>query len=298
MTAQAGVDTFGRVGVAMVTPFDQDGGLDVSAGRRLAAHLVDNGVDSLILSGTTGESPTTSLDEKLELFAAVKEEVGGRAKLCAGAGTNNTATSIEAARAFADAGADSLLVVTPYYSKPSQAGVYAHFSAVADAVDLPICLYDIPGRSGIPIETETLLRLAEVPNIKAVKDAKGDLVAAAPLIQETGLAWYSGDDGLNLPWLALGASGVISVIGHIAPRALADLYVAFDEGDIARAREINAKTLSPLVEAQGRLGGATLVKAALRLQGIEVGEPRLPVSAADADEIEVLRHDLEKAGVL
>lgn len=298
MTAQTGVDTFGRVGVAMVTPFDQDGALDVSAGRRLAAHLVDNGIDSLILAGTTGESPTTSLDEKLELFAAVKEEVGSRAKLCAGAGTNNTATSISAARAFADAGADSLLVVTPYYSKPSQAGVYAHFSAVADAVDLPICLYDIPGRSGIPIETETLLRLAEVPNIKAVKDAKGDLVAAAPLIQETGLAWYSGDDGLNLPWLALGASGVISVIGHIAPCALADLYVAFDEGDIARAREINAKTLSPLVEAQGRLGGATLVKAALRLQGIEVGEPRLPVSAADADEIEVLRHDLEKAGVL
>ena len=298
MTAQTGVDTFGRVGVAMVTPFDQDGALDVSAGRRLAAHLVDNGIDSLILAGTTGESPTTSLDEKLELFAAVKEEVGSRAKLCAGAGTNNTATSISAARAFADAGADSLLVVTPYYSKPSQAGVYAHFSAVADAVDLPICLYDIPGRSGIPIETETLLRLAEVPNIKAVKDAKGDLVAAAPLIQETGLAWYSGDDGLNLPWLALGASGVISVIGHIAPRALADLYVAFDEGDIARAREINAKTLSPLVEAQGRLGGATLVKAALRLQGIEVGEPRLPVSAADADEIEVRRHDLEKAGVL
>ena len=298
MTAQAGVDTFGRVGVAMVTPFDQDGGLDVSAGRRLAAHLVDSGVDSLILSGTTGESPTTSLDEKLELFAAVKEEVGGRAKLCAGAGTNNTTTSIEAARAFADAGADSLLVVTPYYSKPSQAGVYAHFTAVADAVDLPICLYDIPGRSGIPIETETLLRLAEVPNIKAVKDAKGDLVAAAPLIQETGLAWYSGDDGLNLPWLALGASGVISVIGHIAPRALADLCVAFDEGDIARAREINAKTLSPLVEAQGRLGGVTLVKAALRLQGIEVGEPRLPVTAADAEEIEALRHDLEKAGVL
>ena len=176
--------------------------------------------------------------------------------------------------------------------------MYAHFSAVADAVDLPICLYDIPGRSGIPIETETLLRLAEVPNIKAVKDAKGDLVAAAPLIQETGLAWYSGDDGLNLPWLALGASGVISVIGHIAPRALADLCVAFDEGDIARAREINAKTLSPLVEAQGRLGGVTLVKAALRLQGIEVGEPRLPVTAADAEEIEALRHDLEKAGVL
>ena len=148
MTAKTGVDTFGRIGVAMVTPFDRDGSLDVAAGRRLAAHLVDNGVDSLILSGTTGESPTTSVEEKLELLKAVKEEVGDRAKLCAGAGTNDTAASIKLAKATADAGADSLLVVTPYYSKPSQKGVYEHFAAVAQATDLPICVYDIPGRSG------------------------------------------------------------------------------------------------------------------------------------------------------
>jgi len=205
MTAKTGVDTFGRIGVAMVTPFDRDGALDVEAGRRLAAHLVDNGVDSLILGGTTGESPTTSLDEKLELLKAVKEEVGDRVRICAGAGTNNTATSIEVAQAAAAAGADSLLVVTPYYSKPSQQGVYEHFAAVADSTDLPICVYDIPGRSGIPVASDTLRRLAELPTIQAVKDAKGDLSAAAELIQETDLAWYSGDDPINLPWLSLGA---------------------------------------------------------------------------------------------
>lgn len=298
MTAKTGVETFGRVGVAMVTPFDGDGKLDVAAGRRLAAHLVDNGIDSLILGGTTGESPTTTLDEKLTLLKAVKEEVGDRAKICAGAGTNNTATSIEMAKASAKAGADSLLVVTPYYSKPSQEGVYAHFAAIAQATDTPICLYDIPGRSGIPIATDTIRRLAELPTIQAIKDAKGNLGAATPLIQETGLAWYSGDDPLNLPWLSLGASGVISVVGHAAPRGLADLLDAFEEGDLARAREINAQTLTPLIQAQARLGGATLAKAALRLQGIEVGDPRLPVVAASEQEIEELRRDMEKAGVL
>lgn len=298
MTAKTGVETFGRVGVAMVTPFDGDGKLDVAAGRRLAAHLVDNGIDSLILGGTTGESPTTTLDEKLTLLKAVKEEVGDRAKICAGAGTNNTATSIEMAKASAKAGADSLLVVTPYYSKPSQEGVYAHFAAIAQATDTPICLYDIPGRSGIPIATDTIRRLAELPTIQAIKDAKGNLGAATPLIQETGLAWYSGDDPLNLPWLTLGASGVISVVGHAAPRGLADLLDAFEEGVLARAREINAQTLTPLIQAQARLGGATLAKAALRLQGIEVGDPRLPVVAASEQEIEELRRDMEKAGVL
>ena len=282
----------------MVTPFDGDGKLDVAAGRRLAAHLVDNGIDSLILGGTTGESPTTTLDEKLTLLKAVKEEVGDRAKICAGAGTNNTATSIEMAKASAKAGADSLLVVTPYYSKPSQEGVYAHFAAIAQATDTPICLYDIPGRSGIPIATDTIRRLAELPTIQAIKDAKGNLGAATPLIQETGLAWYSGDDPLNLPWLTLGASGVISVVGHAAPRGLADLLDAFEEGELARAREINAQTLTPLIQAQARLGGATLAKAALRLQGIEVGDPRLPVVAASEQEIEELRRDMEKAGVL
>ena len=298
MTAQTGIDSFGRIGVAMVNPFDGNGALDVEAGRRLAAHLVEEGVDALILAGTTGESPTTTLDEKLELLRAVKEEVGDKAAIVAGAGTNNTASTIDVVKATEEAGADSLLVVTPYYSKPSQDGVEAHFRAVADATELPICLYDIPGRSGIPIETETIRCLAEVPNIKAVKDAKGDLAAAASLIRETDLAWYSGDDPLNLPWLSLGASGFISVIGHVAPRALAELYTSFAEGDLERARDLHAKTLLPLTRAQGRLGGTTFAKAALRLQGIEVGEPRLPVLGATDDQVEELRHDMEKAGVL
>ncbi len=298
LTAKTGVEHFGTVCVAMATPFDGNGDLDIAAGRRLAAHLVDNGCDSLVLAGTTGESPTTSTAEKLDLLKAVKDEVGDRAKLIAGAGTNNTAASVELARASAEAGADALLVVTPYYSKPSQEGLVQHFTTVADATDLPVCLYDIPSRSNIPIETDTLRRLAEHRHIKAVKDAKGDLGAAAVLMRETGMAWYSGDDPLNLPWLSIGASGFISVIGHAAPRALRELYTSFEDGDLARAREINADILSPLISAQARLGGVSLAKAALRLQGFEVGDPRLPVIAPDGQQLADLRHDMEKAGVL
>jgi len=298
MTSKTGVEDFGTVCVAMVTPFDRDGALDLEAGRRIAAHLVDNGLDALVLAGTTGESPTTTLDEKISLLKAVKEEVGDRCKLIAGAGTNDTASSIDLARASAEAGADALLVVTPYYSKPSQEGVYQHFKAVAGATDLPIMLYDIPPRSSIPIEGDTIRRLAELPTIRAVKDAKGNMAESAPLMHETGLAWYSGDDPLNVPWLSLGASGFVSVVGHAAPQALRELYTSFEEGDLARAREINATVLSPLIAAQGRLGGVSMAKAALRLQGIEVGDPRLPVVAPDEQEIEALRRDMEKAGVL
>ncbi|NLF90726.1 MAG: 4-hydroxy-tetrahydrodipicolinate synthase [Corynebacterium marinum] len=298
LAVKNGAEHFGTVCVAMVTPFDRDGALDIEAGRRLAAHLVDNGLDSLVLAGTTGESPTTTTEEKLALIRAVKEEVGDRAKIIAGAGTNNTAASVELARASAEAGADALLVVTPYYSKPSQEGLFQHFSVVAEATDLPICLYDIPPRSSIPIAPETLRRLAEIPNILAVKDAKGNMAESALLMHETGLAYYSGDDPLNIPWLSIGASGFISVVGHAAPRALRELYTSFEEGDLARAREINATVLSPLIAAQARLGGASMAKAALRLQGIEVGDPRLPVVAPDEQEIEGLRRDMEKAGVL
>lgn len=297
LTAKNGTEIFGTVSVAMVTPFDHEGKIDIAAGRRLAAYLVDNGLDALVLAGTTGESPTTTTAEKLDLLKAVKEEVGDRARIMAGAGTNDTAASVELAKASADAGADSLLVVTPYYSKPSQEGVYQHFKTIAEATDLPICLYDIPGRSGIPIEPDTIRRLAELPTIRAVKDAKGDFISAASLISETDLAWLSGDDPLNLPWLSMGAIGFISVIGHAAPQQLRDLYTSFEEGDLTRAREINAK-LIPLVHAQARLGGASLAKAALRLQGIEVGDPRLPVIAPNEQEIEELRRDMEKAGVL
>ena len=282
----------------MVTPFDSDGGVDLRAGRDLAAHLVENGIDALVLAGTTGESPTTTDEEKVALLKAVREEVGDKARIIAGAGSNNTRHAVAMAQAAHAAGADGLLVVTPYYSKPSQAGVEAHFRAVAEATDLPICLYDIPGRSGVPIESATVRALAQVDNIKAMKDAKGNFLEAATLIQETGLAWYSGDDPLNLPWLSIGATGMISVVGHAAPRALRELVTAFENGDLTRAREINANTLNVLARQQSALGGVAFAKAALRLQGIDVGGPRLPVAAATEQQVERLRDDMTQAGVL
>lgn len=290
-------NTFGTVAVAMVTPFDSAGDFDEAASRKLAAHLVDGGCDELVLNGTTGESPTTIVEEKVALIRAVKDEVGDRAVIVAGAGTNNTRTSIELAKESAKAGADGLLVVTPYYSKPSQEGLKQHFTAVANATDLPVILYDIPGRSGIPIKPDTIRALAEHPRIKGMKEAKGDLASAAALIPETGLEYYSGDDSLNLPWLAVGARGFISVAGHIAPQLLRELKTSFEAGDLARAREINA-TLAPLYAAQARLGGVSLSKAALRLQGIEVGDPRLPQVAATPEQVEELRLELEKGGFL
>ena len=290
-------NTFGTVAVAMVTPFDSAGDFDEAASRKLAAHLVDGGCDELVLNGTTGESPTTTVEEKVALIRAVKDEVGDRAVIVAGAGTNNTRTSIELAKESAKAGADGLLVVTPYYSKPSQEGLKQHFTAVANATDLPVILYDIPGRSGIPIKPDTIRALAEHPRIKGMKEAKGDLASAAALIPETGLEYYSGDDSLNLPWLAVGARGFISVAGHIAPQLLRELKTSFEAGDLARAREINA-TLAPLYAAQARLGGVSLSKAALRLQGIEVGDPRLPQVAATPEQVEELRLELEKGGLL
>ena len=298
LKADLGADIFGSVCVAMVTPFDSDGELDVVAGRDLAAHLVEQGIDALVLAGTTGESPTTTDEEKVALLKAVREEVGDKARIIAGAGSNDTRHAVAMAKSAAEAGADGLLVVTPYYSKPSQAGVEAHFRAVAEATDLPVCLYDIPGRSGIPIDSDTIRRLAEVDTIKAMKDAKGDMLEASTLIQETGLAWYSGDDPLNLPWLAVGATGMISVVGHAAPKALRELVTAYENGDLARAREINANTLNVLARQQGALGGVTFAKAALRLQGIEVGDPRLPVAAATDEQVERLREEMTQAGVL
>ncbi|MBF6250674.1 4-hydroxy-tetrahydrodipicolinate synthase [Nocardia farcinica] len=287
----------GTVGVAMVTPFSADGKLDVDAGVSLAAHLVDRGVDLLAISGTTGESPTTTESEKFDLLHAVVDAVGDRATVIAGAGTYDTAHSIELARNAERAGAHGLLVVTPYYSRPSQDGLYAHFTAVADATDLPVTLYDIPPRSIIPIGPETLRRLADHPRIVAVKDAKGDLNSGADIIAHTSLDYYSGDDCLNLPWLSIGAVGFISVIGHLVPERLREMYDAFVAGDVVRAREINA-SLVPLNAAMARLGGVSMTKAGLRLLGIDVGEPRLPQLMPNTAQLDQLSADLRAAGVL
>ncbi|WP_280246000.1 4-hydroxy-tetrahydrodipicolinate synthase [Nocardia abscessus] len=287
----------GTVGVAMVTPFSADGKLDVDAGVALAARLIDRGVDLLAISGTTGESPTTTESEKADLLRAVVDAVGERATVIAGAGTYDTAHSIELARNAQRAGAHGLLVVTPYYSRPSQEGLLAHFTAVADATDLPVTLYDIPGRSVVPIASDTIRKLAEHPRIVAVKDAKGDLNMGAELIASTGLTFYSGDDALNLPWLSVGAAGFISVIGHLAPERLRALLEAYTAGEVVRAREINA-TLLPLHAAMARLGGVAMSKGGLRLLGIEVGEPRLPQLMPSGEQLELLAADLRAVGVL
>jgi 4-hydroxy-tetrahydrodipicolinate synthase len=295
-----GFDVYTRLGTlltAMVTPFAPDGSLDLPAAARLANHLVDSGCDGLVISGTTGESPTTTDAEKLALLRAVLEAVGDRAHVIAGAGSYDTAHSVHLAKACAAEGAHGLLVVTPYYSRPPQAGLVAHFTAVADATQLPVLLYDIPPRSVVPIEFETLHVLAAHPNIVGVKDAKGDLHGGMQLMAETGLAYYSGDDVLNLPWLAMGASGFISVISHLAAGQLRDLLSAFASGDVTTARKINV-ALAPLSNAMGRLGGVTLSKAGLRLQGIEVGDPRLPQVAATAEQIDALAADMRAASVL
>jgi 4-hydroxy-tetrahydrodipicolinate synthase len=295
-----GFDVYTRLGTlltAMVTPFAPDGSLDLPAAARLASHLVDGGCDGLVLSGTTGESPTTTDAEKLALLRAVLEAVGDRARVIAGAGTYDTAHSVHLAKACAAEGAHGLLVVTPYYSRPPQAGLLAHFTAVADATPLPVLLYDIPPRSVVPIEFETLRVLAAHPNIVGVKDAKGDLHGGAQLMAETGLAYYSGDDALNLPWLAMGATGFISVISHLAAGQLRDLLSAFASGDVTTARKINVAT-APLTNAMSRLGGVTLSKAGLRLQGIEVGDPRLPQVPATAEQIDALAADMRAASVL
>ncbi|MGW4324653.1 4-hydroxy-tetrahydrodipicolinate synthase [Nocardia sp. NPDC004573] len=287
----------GTVGVAMVTPFSADGKLDVDAGVALAARLVDRGVDLLAISGTTGESPTTTESEKADLLRAVVDAVGKRATVIAGAGTYDTAHSIELARNAQRAGAHGLLVVTPYYSRPSQEGLIAHFTAVADATDLPVTLYDIPGRSVVPIASDTVRKLAEHPRIVAVKDAKGDLNMGAELIASTGLTFYSGDDALNLPWLSVGAAGFISVIGHLVPERLRALLEAYTAGEVVRAREINT-TLLPLHAAMARLGGVAMSKGGLRLLGVEVGEPRLPQLMPTGEQLEVLAADLRAVGVL
>lgn len=288
---------FGRVLTAMVTPFAADGELDLDTAAKLADQLVERGCDGLVVNGTTGESPTTTDVEKGDLVRVVAQAVGDRAAVVAGAGTYDTAHSVRLARQAARAGAHGLLVVTPYYSRPPQAGILAHFTAVADATELPVMLYDIPPRSVVPIARESLYRLAEHPRIVAVKDASGDLGVGAEIIASTELAYYCGDDELNLPWLSVGAVGFVSVIGNVVPDRLRAMITAFDAGEVHTARQVHARTLS-LIRAVRMAGGVAFGKAALRLTGLEVGEPRLPQVAAEPDQVIAIASALAQAGVL
>ncbi|SCK62078.1 dihydrodipicolinate synthase [Streptomyces sp. AmelKG-E11A] len=280
----------------MVTPFTADGVLDLDGAQRLATHLVDAGNDGLVVNGTTGESPTTTDTEKAELVRAVLDAVGDRAHVVAGVGTNDTRHSVELAHAAEKVGAHGLLAVTPYYNKPPQDGLRQHFTAIADATGLPVMLYDIPGRSGVPINTETLVRLAEHPRIVANKDAKGDLGRASWAISRSGLAWYSGDDMLNLPLLSVGAVGFVSVVGHVVTPELRSMIDAFTSGDVRKATEIHQRLL-PVFTGMFRTQGVMTTKAALALQALPGGPLRLPMIGLTPEETIQLTKDLAAGGV-
>ena len=289
---------FGRVLSAMVTPFTEDGSVDLAGTQELAAHLVDRGAhDGLVVLGTTGEAPTLSDAEQHAVLETVMDAVGDRATVVAGVGTNDTAHTIENARRAERLGVHGLLVVTPYYNRPTQAGLLRHFTAVADATDVPVMLYDIPPRSHVPIEVETLVKLAEHPRIVAVKDAKGDLDAVAWTLARTDLAYYCGDDVRNLPLLAVGAVGVVSVVGHLVGPRLAELITAVESGDLVKAREINTGLLPVYRGVMGGGQGAMMVKAALNALGLPAGPVRPPLVDATADEIAQLRTDLAAGGI-
>jgi 4-hydroxy-tetrahydrodipicolinate synthase len=289
---------FGRMLTAMITPMTADGGVDYDGAARLATYLVDEmRNDGLIISGTTGESPTTSNEEKDRLLRAVVEAVGDRAAVVAGVGTYDTAHSRELAQQAERAGADGLLVVTPYYNKPPQEGLVAHFTAVADATGLPVVLYDIPGRTGTAIATTTMVRLAQHPRIVAVKDAKGDFRAGSEVMAATELVFYSGDDILNLPWLSVGAAGFVSVVGHVAGDRLHEMIDAYLAGRVTEARQIHLDLMPVVIGIMTRTQGAIMTKAALRLLGLPGGVTRSPLIDATEPQIEQLRTDLAAGGV-
>ena len=287
------------VGVAMVTPFHPDGSVDYDAAASLAKHLVDQGIDHLVLSGTTGESPTTHLDEKEQLIKSVRQAVGKDLYITAGAGSNDTEHSVRMARSAQAAGADGILLVSPYYSRPSQEGLYQHFAKVASETDLPVMLYDIPGRTGVAISDELMKRLAEIDNIVAVKDATGKVEVGARRIDETGLAFYSGDDGLNYSWLTQGAVGVISVVGHVAAPSYRKMVQMVENGDYQEALQLSLE-LEPLVKAlMGGGQGAVMAKHALALQKVIPSDTlRLPLAPASEEDIAQLRAALESFGLL
>lgn len=287
---------FGRLITAMITPFAKDGSIDWDGVATLANHLADHGHDAIAVNGTTGEAPTTKSSEKLEIIKVVKSTVGSRVKVLSGAGDNETSYTVEQAKRSADAGADGLLIVAPYYNKPPQAGIEAHFKAVASATNLPIMMYDIPGRTGVEIESDTIVRLFELPNIVALKDAKGNLAATSDVIARCGIPVYSGDDILNLPFLSIGAVGFVSVCGHTVGSELKEMLNAWFAGDTARALEIHQR-LIPVFKGTFKTQGAILTKAAMNLMGLPGGTTRLPLIDATPAQIATLREDLIAGGV-
>jgi 4-hydroxy-tetrahydrodipicolinate synthase len=288
---------FGRILPAMVTPMTADGSIDFDAAQRLARQLVQDGADGLVVNGTTGESPVTHMDEKVDLVKAVKDVVD--VPVISGAGSNDTIHTVRMAEQTQEAGADAVLVVAPYYSRPSQEGIFRHYQAVNASADKPIIIYDVPGRTGVHIQLETYRRLAELDHIKAVKDATGDIAGAVRKRIETGLTWYSGDDGLFLPFLSIGAVGIISVIAHVAAGPMRNLAAAFDCGDIHAAQKL-AVRLAPLVEALNGNGfQAVMAKASLEVRGVlEETTMRLPNVGPGSEEFTRAENGMRASGLL
>jgi 4-hydroxy-tetrahydrodipicolinate synthase len=290
---------FGAVATAMVTPFRADHSLDLDAAQQLASHLLEHGSETLVVAGSTGESPTLTHREKSDLFAAGVDAAKGKGKVVCGTGTYSTAETLELTQAAEDAGADGLLVVTPYYNKPPQRGLLEHFTKIASSTDLPIVVYNIPGRTGTRIEHETLLKMAEIPNIVAVKDSTGDFRGVSRLVSEapTNFEVYSGDDWAAFGFMCLGAVGVVSVASHLVGDRIRQMMDLVTTGDIPAARKIHEE-LTPLFNALFITSNPIPVKTALEMLGHAVGPPRLPLVPATSEERGRIEKALRDAGLL
>lgn len=289
---------FGQVLTAMVTPFDQNGEIDFNATKTLVEHLITNGTDGLVVAGTTGESPTLTTEEKIELFKCVVEAAAGRVHVIAGTGSNNTQASMSLTKLAEETGVDGIMLVAPYYNKPSQEGLYQHFKTIAESTSLPVMLYNIPGRSIVNISVETVVRLSEIPNVVSIKEASGNLDAMAEIISKTpsDFTLYSGDDGLTIPVLAIGGAGVISVASHIIGNDMQEMINAFKNGDVQKAAATH-RNLLPIMRALFIAPSPSPVKAALNLNGIQVGGVRLPMVPLSNKEQIALEKVLQASGI-
>lgn len=285
---------FGQVVTAMVTPFNKEGEIDFSATKNVIEHLITNGTDAVVVAGTTGESPTLSTEEKIALFKFVVQEVKGRIPVIAGTGSNNTRASIELTQEAENCGVDGIMLVAPYYNKPSQEGLYQHFKVISEATKLPVMIYNIPGRTACNIDVDTIVRLSEVDNIVCVKEASGDLDAMAEIIHRTSddFLLYSGDDGLTLPVLAIGGVGVVSVAAHIVGNEMQKMIQTFKKGNVIEAGTIHRELL-PIFKALFTAPSPTPLKAVLNMQGIEVGDVRLPLVPLNEEQLRELKKQVQ-----
>jgi len=281
---------FGQIITAMVTPFNKEGKIDFPATKNLLDHLMNNGTEAVVVAGTTGESPTLSVEEKVKLYEFVVEQANGKIPVIAGTGSYDTQSSIELTIKAEKCGVDGIMLVAPYYNRPSQDGLYAHFAAIAHETTLPIMIYNIPGRTGCNIEVDTIVRLAEIDNIVSVKEASGNLDQMTEIISRTkdDFVLYSGDDSLTLPVLSIGGKGIVSVAAHIVGKEMQQMVQAFTNGDVATAGELH-RSLLPTFQALFAAPSPTPLKAALNLQGIPVGDVRLPLVPLNNEQLEALK---------